>query len=54
MKNCNGICVFATDLGLPEFESGWPAYPHPACPEHGAGDEEDIPLTPEEEEELGA
>ncbi|QEQ93618.1 hypothetical protein SEA_ZUKO_40 [Streptomyces phage Zuko] len=34
---CNGICVSASDLGLPA--SGI-AYPHPDCPEHGdPGDE---------------
>lgn len=30
---CNGICVSAADIGLPEY--GGIAYPHPDCPEHG-------------------
>lgn len=30
---CNGICLSAADIGLPEY-SGI-AYAHPDCPEHG-------------------
>lgn len=29
---CNGICLTASDIGLPGNDV---AYPHPACPEHG-------------------
>jgi len=33
---CNGICLTASDIGLPEFHrSGEVAYAHPDCPVHG-------------------
>lgn len=36
MSECNGICLYGADLGIPEF--GGVAYAHPDCPEHGALD----------------
>lgn len=33
MDECNGICLSAADIGVPEY-SGI-AYAHPDCPEHG-------------------
>lgn len=36
---CNGICLSAADIGLPEY-SGI-AYAHPDCPEHGDPMEEE-------------
>lgn len=30
---CNGICLFGGDIGVPEY--GGVAYAHPDCPEHG-------------------
>lgn len=33
-SECNGICVTAADLGLPEIGIEI-AYPHPECPLHG-------------------
>lgn len=33
---CNGLCVAAADIGVLGVPSGLIAYPHPACPEHGA------------------
>ena len=53
---CNGICLTAADIGLPEFSrTGEVAYAHPDCPLHGdpipedsdeyvcsAGEEEDL------------
>jgi len=35
MSECDGLCVYAADLGLPY--SGV-AYPHPGCPEHDPGE----------------
>lgn len=33
---CNGICLTAADIGLPEYSRpGEVAYAHPDCPEHG-------------------
>ena len=45
MSECNGICVTAGDIGLPEYGS-MVAYAHPDCPEHGD------PLEEDENEEL--
>lgn len=47
---CNGICLYGADIGVPEH--GGVAYPHPDCPEHGdpvydedePGNDEDAPL----------
>lgn len=36
---CNGICLTASDIGLPGNDV---AYPHPTCPEHG--DQPDHPF----------
>lgn len=38
---CNGICLYAADIGVPEY--GGVAYAHPDCPEHGdpIGDDEE-------------
>lgn len=33
---CNGVCMFAADIGLPEY-GDVVAYPHPDCPVHGDG-----------------
>lgn len=33
IPECNGICLFGADIGLPEY--GGVAYAHPDCPEHG-------------------
>lgn len=33
---CNGICLTAADIGLPEYGS-MVAYGHPDCPKHGWG-----------------
>ncbi len=30
---CNGICLYGSDLGVPEY--GGVAYAHPDCPAHG-------------------
>jgi hypothetical protein len=30
---CNGICLYGADLGVPEY--GGVAYAHPDCPAHG-------------------
>lgn len=36
MSECNGICLTASDIGLPEYhQPGDVAYAHPDCPEHG-------------------
>jgi len=32
---CDGLCVSAADIGLPEYNMI--AYPHPGCPLHGGG-----------------
>lgn len=32
--SCNGVCMFAADIGLPEY-GDVVAYAHPDCPEHG-------------------
>ncbi len=32
-KECNGICLYGADLGIPEYSDV--AYAHPDCPEHG-------------------
>lgn len=37
---CNGICLYAADLGPPEY-GDVVAYAHPDCPEHGDPTEED-------------
>ena len=33
MSECNGICLSAADIGVPEYPGI--AYAHPDCPEHG-------------------
>lgn len=33
-KDCNGICLTASDIGLGEY-GDVVAYAHPDCPEHG-------------------
>lgn len=39
---CNGICLTAADIGLPEYSrTGEVAYAHPDCPEHGDPLEDD-------------
>lgn len=41
---CNGICLYAADIGLPEY-GNVVAYAHPDCPEHGdpvSDDEEPV------------
>jgi hypothetical protein len=36
VAECNGICLSAADIGLPEYSRpGEVAYAHPDCPEHG-------------------
>lgn len=35
MSECNGICLYGTDLGI---SFGGVAYAHPDCPEHGDTD----------------
>lgn len=35
---CNGVCMSAADIGLPEY--GGMAYPDPECPEHGVREPE--------------
>lgn len=42
---CNGLCLTAAEIGLPEFGSQI-AYAHPECDLHGYQD----PLAPWEEE----
>ncbi len=37
---CNGICLTAADIGVPEYGGGMIAYAHPDCPEHGDPQEE--------------
>jgi hypothetical protein len=34
IPECNGICMTASDIGLPEY-GNMVAYPHPDCPLHG-------------------
>lgn len=35
-EECNGICLTAADIGLPEYSrDGEVAYAHPDCPVHG-------------------
>lgn len=41
---CNGICLYAADIGLPEY-GDVVAYTHPDCPEHG----DPVPEDPDEE-----
>ena len=36
MSECNGICLYGADLGVPEY--GGVAYAHPDCPAHGDPD----------------
>ena len=36
MSECNGICLTAADIGLPEY-GNQVAYGHPDCPLHGDG-----------------
>lgn len=31
-ESCNGMCITAAEVGVPEFPGI--AYPHPDCPEH--------------------
>jgi hypothetical protein len=39
---CNGICLTAADIGLPEYSRpGEVAYAHPDCPAHGDPLEDD-------------
>lgn len=35
-EECNGICMTASDIGLPEY-GDTVAYAHPDCPEHSDG-----------------
>lgn len=35
MSDCDGICLTAADIGLPEYGAQVIAYAHPDCPEHG-------------------
>ncbi len=37
---CNGICLTAADIGVPEYGGDMIAYAHPDCPEHGDPQEE--------------
>lgn len=39
-KECNGICLYAADIGVPEA-GNVVAYAHPDCPAHGYPQEED-------------
>lgn len=32
---CNGLCLSAADIGIPEAGGNTVAYEHPMCPEHG-------------------
>ena len=34
MKECNGVCLYAEDIGVPEA-GNVVAYAHPDCPAHG-------------------
>lgn len=34
MNECNGICLYAADIGVPEA-GNVVAYAHPDCPAHG-------------------
>ena len=43
---CNGICLYASDLGLPY---GGVAYAHPDCPEHGDPISDDEELVSDED-----
>lgn len=38
-EECNGICLTAADIGVPEY--GGIAYAHPDCPAHGDPLEDD-------------
>jgi hypothetical protein len=35
MSECNGLCLTAADIGVPEYGGNMIAYAHPECPEHG-------------------
>jgi hypothetical protein len=50
MPECDGRCLYPSDLGFPEWDRGEPAYPDPMCSLHGATEDDYPPLTPEEEE----
>lgn len=39
-KECNGICLSASDIGVGEY-GDMIAYAHPDCPEHGDPLEDD-------------
>lgn len=41
LSECNGICLYAADIGLPEY-GDVVAYAHPDCEEHGDPLEYDI------------
>lgn len=32
---CNGVCLTAADIGVPEYGGDMIAYAHPDCPAHG-------------------
>jgi hypothetical protein len=32
---CDGRCLWASDLGMPQYERDQPAYPDPDCSLHG-------------------
>lgn len=34
MSECNGLCLWGADIGVPEYNGI--AYPHPDCEEHGS------------------
>lgn len=44
---CNGICLYAADIGVPEA-GDVVAYAHPDCPEHGDLEREEEPVRDEE------
>lgn len=62
-KECNGICMTASDIGVGEY-GDIVAYAHPDCPAHGdpldeepsewvcGGGDESLPLVREEDVEV--
>lgn len=37
VAECNGVCLYGSDIGVPGHDDKGPAYPHPECPVHGYG-----------------